>query len=127
MKHLRPHLERVPDQRAPQEDLIRHELARAISAVAAQQERAVAAERAVERTLLALRQAMTGAGGLGSLRAGREDLASSRSRAADERAGVEALAVLADRRRAELVRDGEGAGLDELAIRRAARRRGVAA
>lgn len=130
---------------------MRQELAQAMSTVAAQQERAVAAEQAVERALVALRGLMESAVELNALRAAHEDLALSRSRAGHERAGVESLAVVADERRADLVRASqerealtqlratalqrhrteglrqEGIELDELAMRRVARRRGVAA
>lgn len=130
---------------------MKQELAQAMAAVAAQQERAIAAEQAVEQALTGLRAMMDGAAELGALRAAHEGLAILRARAGHERAQVEGLAAVADERRAELVsasqdrealtqlRAGalerhraeglrrEGAELDELATRRAARRGGMAA
>ena len=130
---------------------MRQELARAMSAVAAQQERAVAAEADVGATLAVLRRLMEGAVVITALRAGHEDLAYARARAGHERATVEGLAVVADERRADLVRASqerealtqlratalerhrvedlrlEGIELDELAMRRTARRSGLAA
>jgi flagellar export protein FliJ len=144
-------LEQVLDHRARREDLMKGELAMAMAAVAAQQERAVAAQRALESTLVALRRVMQGSVELNALRCGHEDLAVMRSRVAHEQAGVESLAVVADERRADLARASqerealtqlratalerhrvedlrlEGIELDELAMRRRSRRPGVAA
>jgi len=130
---------------------MKQELAQAMAAVAAQQERAVAAERAVESALASLRALMDETVELDTLRAGHEGLALMRARAAHERTTVEGLAAVADERRADLVRASqerealtqlratalerhrveslrlEGVALDELAMRRAARRPGVAA
>ncbi len=151
MARFKFRLEQVLDHRSRREDLMKQELARAMAAVAAQQERAVAAERAVESALEALRVLMDGTVELDALRAGHDGLSIMRSRAAHERATVESLAVVADERRADLVRASqerealtqlratalerhrveglrlEGIELDELAMRRAARRPGVAA
>ncbi len=151
MKAFRFRLEQVLDHRTRREDLMKQELAQAMAAVAAQQERATAAERAVERALASLREMMDGAAELGALRSGHEGLALLRARAAHERATVEGLAAVAGERRAELVRASqdrealtqlrasalerhrveglrqEGAELDELATRRVARRPGLAA
>ena len=150
MKPFRFRLEQVLDHRARREDLMKQELAQAMAAVAAQQERVVEAERAVERALLALRAMMDDAVELSALRSGHEGLALLRSRAEHERAVGEGLAAVADERRAEVVRASrdrqalsqlratalerhrveglrrEGVELDELAMRRA-RRPGVAA
>jgi len=144
-------LEQVLDHRTRREDLMKQELARAMAAVAVQQEKAVTAERAVESSLAELRALMDGSVELDRLRAGHDALALMRSRAAYERATVESLAVVADERRADLVRASqerealtqlratalerhrvedlrvEGIELDELAMRRASRRPGVAA
>ncbi len=130
---------------------MKQELAQAMAAVAAQQERAVAAERAVESSLAALRALLDETVELDRLRAGHEGLALMRARADHERATAEGLAVVADERRADLVRASqerealtqlratalerhrveglrlEGIELDELAMRRATRRPGVAA
>ena len=151
VKDFRFRLEQVLDVRTRREDLLRQELAQAMAAVAAQQARAVAAGQAVERALVALRVLMEEAVELNALRSAHEDLALIRSRAAWERASVESLAAVADERRADLVRASqerealtqlratalerhrvegrrlEGIELDELAMRRAARRPGVAA
>lgn len=140
-------LEQVLDHRARREDLARQELARAMSAAAAQQERAVAAEAAVERALGALRCLMERPVSLDALRAGHEELAFARQRAAHERSVAGSLEAVADERRADLVRASqdrealaqlrskaqerhrleelrlEGAAMDELAVRRVARPR----
>lgn len=83
---------------------MRQELARAMSAAAAQQERAVAAERAVEAGVAELRSAMGASMELHALRARHDDLALARARAAHERATAHQLEAVADERRAELVR-----------------------
>lgn len=151
MARFKFRLEQVLDHRSRREDLAKQELAQAMAAVAAQQEKAVAAERAVEAALVALRALMDEPVELDRLRAGHEGLALLRARAVHERAGMEALAVVADERRADLVRSSqerealtqlrataverhrveelrvEGIALDELAMRRATRRPGVAA
>lgn len=152
MTAFRFRLEQVLDHRERREDLVKQELARAMAAVAAQQERAVAAEEAVERAVLALRVLMAGGSAeLAELRQGHEGLALLRGRAAYERATVDSLAAVADERRADVVRASqdrealsqlrasalerhrveglrrEGAELDELALRRATRRSGASA
>jgi flagellar export protein FliJ len=140
-------LEQVLDHRARREDLARRELAQAMTAVAAQQERAVAADAAVRAGLEGLRRLMEGPAVLDALRAGHEGLAVARRRAAHERAMVGRLEAVADERRADLVRAGqdrealtqlrgralerhrleeiriEGVAMDELAMRRVARPR----
>ncbi|WP_217915186.1 flagellar export protein FliJ [Miltoncostaea marina] len=97
-------LEQVLDHRVRREDLVRQELAQAMAAVAAQQERAVAAEDAVRRGLDGLRRMMGEPIGLDRLRAAHEDLAILRARAAHERSGVARLEAVADDRRADMVR-----------------------
>jgi flagellar export protein FliJ len=144
-------LEQVLDHRARREDVARQELAQAMAAVAAQQEKAVAAQARVEAGLAGLRELMGTATELSALRAAHADLAVLRARAAYEEATVERLAQVADERRAELVRasqDKEAIGqlrqralerhraeelrrdavaMDELALRRASRAPGGAA
>lgn len=144
-------LEQVLDHRARREDVARQELARAMAAVAVQQERAVTAQAQVNAGLARLRSLMGAPTELAALRAAHADLAVQRTRAAFEEATVERLAGVADERRAELVRasqDREAVGrlreralerhraegmrrdaiaMDELALRRAARARGGAA
>lgn len=83
---------------------MRQELAGAIAAVAAQQERAVEAEGRVEQELAVLRSAIGEPTTLAELRAKHDDLALARGRAAHEAQVVEQLAAVADERRAELVR-----------------------
>lgn len=130
---------------------MRQELAQAMAAVASQQERAVAAERAVDDGVARLREAMTGSMTLHELRSRHDDLSIARQRAAHERTGVHHLEGVADERRADLVRASqdrealsqlrrtaqrrhhaeglrrETIALDELAMRRAGRRRAGAA
>jgi flagellar FliJ protein len=144
-------LEQVLDHRSRREDLMRGELAQAMAAVAVQQERAVAAEEAVQRGIVALRSLMEASVELNALRAAHEGLSVLRAKAGHERDTVESLVAIADERRADLVRASqerealtqlrataqerhrveglrlEGIELDELAMRRAARRPGVAA
>lgn len=151
MARFKFRLEQVLDHRSRREDLTKQELAQAMAAVAVQQERAVAAERAVESSLAALRALMDETVELDRLRAAHEGLALMRARADHERATTQGLAVVADERRADLVRASqerealtqlratalerhrvealrlEGIELDELAMRRATRRPGVAA
>lgn len=140
-------LEQVLDHRARTEDLVRQELAQAMAAVAAQQEKAVAARLQLEAGLGHLRSLMETPTELGALRSAHADLAILRARAAYEEATVDQLGAVADERRAELVRasqDKEAIGqlrakalerhraedlrrdaiaMDELALRRAARAR----
>jgi flagellar FliJ protein len=97
-------LEQVLDHRSRREDLMRQELAQAVAAVASQQERAVAAERAVEDGIAGLRAAMAESMALHELRARHDDLSIARQRAAHERASVHHLEAVADDRRADLVR-----------------------
>ena len=131
---------------------MRQELAQAMSAVAAQQERAVAAEARVEAALAGLRHLTGSPSELAALRTAHADLAILRARAAHEQATVASLGQVADERRAELVRASqdreaidqlrssaperhaaegarhEAVEMDELAMRRAARSRpGMAA
>jgi flagellar FliJ protein len=145
-------LEQVLDHRARREDMVRQELAQAMAAVAAQQEKAVAAQAQVNAGLAHLRALMGTPTELAALRAAHADLAVQRARAAYEEATVDRLGEVADQRRAELVRasqDREAIGqlreralerhraeglrldaiaMDELALRRAARSgRGAAA
>ena len=145
-------LDQVLDHRARREDRVRQELAQAMAAVAAQQERAVAAQALLDGGLAHMRALMGTPTELAALRAAHADLAILRARAAHEAATVDRLGEVADERRAELVRasqDKEAIGqlkaralerhrteelrqdaieMDELALRRAARtRRGAAA
>ena len=145
-------LEQVLDHRARREDVVRLELAQAMAAVAAQQEKAVAAQAQLDSGLAHLRALMETPTELAALRAAHADLAVLRARAAYEEATVERLGEVADERRADLVRasqDKEAIGrlreralerhraeglrqdaiaMDELALRRAARDgRGAAA
>lgn len=140
-------LEQVLDHRARREDLARQELAQAMAAVAAQQQRAVAAEEAVAAGLDRLRALMEGPVGLDALRAGHEELAFARQRAAHERGMTGRLEMVAEERRGDLVRASqdrealtqlrgkaferhrleelrlEGVAMDELAMRRVPRPR----
>lgn len=144
-------LEQVLDHRAQREDMVRQELARAMAAVAAQQEKAVVAQAQLAAGLAHLRALMGTPTELSALRAAHADLAVLRARAAYEDATVDRLGEVADERRADLVRasqDTEAIGqlkaralerhraeelrqdtiaMDELALRRAARARGGAA
>jgi flagellar export protein FliJ len=144
-------LEQVLDHRARREDMVRQELVQAMAAVAAQQEKAVAAQAQLDSGLAQLRALMGTPTELSALRAAHADLAVLRARAAYEEATVDRLAEVADERRADLVRasqDREAIGqlraralerhraeelrrdaiaMDELALRRAARARGGAA
>jgi len=144
-------LEQVLDHRARREDMVRQELAQAMAAVAAQQERSVAAQAQLDAGLAQMRALMATPTELSALRAAHADLAVLRARAAYEEATVERLGEVADERRADLVRasqDKEAIGrlkaralerhhaeelrldamaMDELALRRAARDRGGAA
>ena len=145
-------LEQVLDHRARQEDMVRQELAQAMAAVAAQQERAVAAQALLDGGLAHMRALMGTPTELAALRAAHADLAILRARAAHEAATVDRLGEVADERRGDLVRasqDKEAIGqlrqralerhraeehrqdaiqMDELALRRTARaRRGAAA
>jgi flagellar protein FliJ len=146
-KRFRFRLEQVLDHRARREDLARQDLAQAMAAVAAQQVRAVAADDAVRAGLEGLRRLMEGPVALDALRAGHEELAFARQRAAHERAVVGSLEAVADERRADLVRASqdrealtqlrgramerhrleeiriEAIAMDELAMRRVARPR----
>ena len=138
-------LEQVLEHRVRREDLARQELAQAMAAVADQQMRAVRADDAVLAGLAALRGRMRGPTDLDALRAGHEELAFARQRAAHERLTVRQLEVVADERRAALVSASqdreaiaqlrvraqerhrveelrlEGVAMDELAMRRARR------
>jgi flagellar export protein FliJ len=143
-------LERVLDHRARHEDLMRQELASAIAAVAAQQERAVAARDRAAREQAAFRELASRPSELAELRARHHDLLIARGRVAHEAAVVEQLQAVADDRRADLVRASqdrealtrlrrtamerhraesaraEANALDELALRLAGRRAGCA-
>ena len=143
-------LEQVLDHRTRREDLARQELAHAVSAVASQQERVVAADADMERELAALRDLMAGSVELDALRSAHDALALTRSRARHERTTLAGLEAVADERRQELVRasqqrealtqlrerdltrhraaerHAEAATMDELAMRRTARARAVA-
>jgi len=144
-------LEQVLDHRVRREDLARAELAQSMAAVAAQQVKAVAAAVAATAGLAALRDRLSGPAALDALRAGHEELAFARQRAAHEALMVEHLGAVADERRADLVRASqdreaiaqlrvralerhrveelrlEGVAMDELAMRRARGRRVAAA
>jgi flagellar export protein FliJ len=144
-------LEQVLDHRARREDMARQELAQAMAAVAAQQQKAVAATARLDAALAQLRSLMGAPTELAALRGAHGDVAVLRARAAYEDATVERLGEVADERRADLVRasqDKEAIGrlrvralerhraedlrrdavaMDELALRRAARARGGAA
>ena len=143
-------LEQVLDVRTRREDLARQELAHAMMAVAAQQERVVAADADMERELAGLREMMGGAVELDALRSAHDALALARSRARHERSTLSALGQVADERRDDLVRASqqrealsqlrlralerhrvaerhdEAIEMDELAMRRTARARAAA-
>ena len=111
---------------------MRRELAQAMAAVAAQQERAVEAQRLVASGLAGLRRLVEAPTELAALRAGHDELALARARAAHERATVQRLSEVVDERRADLMRASRERAvipMDELALRRRASRRpsGVAA
>lgn len=138
-------LERVLEHRSRREELVRQELASAISAAVSQQERAVAARELVGDRLGDLRALMARPLPLADLRARHEDLILARMRAAHEEGVAGQLDVVADERRAELLRASqdrealvrlrrtaedrhaaeaaraEAEQLDELALRRARR------
>jgi flagellar export protein FliJ len=97
-------LEKVLDHRSRHEEMVRQELASAIAAVAAQQERAVAAQRRVEDEIAGFRALASDTIELADLRAKHQDLLVARGRAAHERSVVGQLEVVADDRRADLVR-----------------------
>ena len=97
-------LEKVLDHRTRHEELVRQELASAISAVAAQQERAVAARSQVDDDLADLRALMVEAIPLMELRAKHDDLLLARGRAAHEESVVSQLEAVAQERHADLVR-----------------------
>lgn len=125
---------------------MRGELAGAIAAVAAQQERAVRAEARVDDELIGLRRLIAEPTDLAVLRAKHDDLTLARQRASHEAQMVDRLESVADERRAELVQASqdhqalvrlrrsahtrhvadvarvEAGALDELALRRARRR-----
>lgn len=105
MSRFKFRLEPVLGHRERQEDLARQELAQAIAAVAAQQERAVEAERAVDAQVGELRAAMRDGGPvpLHELRKQHEGLDRARRIAAHEAAGVEALESVAVERRAAAI------------------------
>lgn len=105
-------LQSVLDHRTRREELMQQELAQSLRALGAQQERAVAAERAVELELAALRGLMTGPIELHTLRQKHADLALARARAAHERAAADRLEAVAAERREELV----GASRDRKAM-----------
>jgi flagellar export protein FliJ len=144
-------LDKVLDHRSRHEELVRQELASAIAAVAAQQERALQAQRRVEDELAGFRELVSEPIGLADLRAKHQDLLVARGRAAHETSVVGQLEVVADDRRTDLVRASqdrealvrlrrnaearhraewarvEANTLDELALRRAPRGPGCAA
>ena len=143
-------LQQVLDVRARREDLARQDLAHAMMAVAAQQERVVAADADMERELASLRDLMGGSVELERLRSAHDALALARSRSRHERAMLSSLGEVADERRADLVRASqqrevltqlrvralerhrvderrdEAIQMDELATRRTARARAAA-
>lgn len=151
MSKFRFRLEKVLDHRSRHEEVVRQELASAIAAVAAQQERAVAAQRRVEDELAGFRELASEPMDLADLRAKHQDLLLARGRAAHEVSVVGQLEGVADDRRADLVRArqdhealvrlrrnaevrhraewarAEANALDELALRRAGRGPGCAA
>ena len=90
--------------RARREERAQIELAQAIAALAAQQERAEAAARAVDGELERLRALMVEGAALHELRGRHEALAIARGRAGHERATAAQLEGVADERREELVR-----------------------
>lgn len=96
-----------------------------MAAVADQQIRAVRADRAVLAGLAALRGRGRGSIDLDALRAGHEELAVARRRAAHERSIVRHLEMVADERRAALVSAGQDReAIAPLRVRAPARRRG---
>lgn len=104
MTPFRFRLEPVLEQREREEDLAQRELARAISAAAAQQELAVAADRAAEAALADLRALQTGGPvPLRELRERHDALARARMIAAHEAAAARALEAVAAERRRDLV------------------------
>lgn len=143
-------LEQVREHRERREDLARQELAQAMAAIAAQQERVIAAQTVVDSTLAMVRGLMARPTGLDELRGANQSLAVARVRVAHDRSVVRDLEAVADDRRADLVRASqdrealeglkrraqerhrveadraEGIALDELATRRAARARAAA-
>lgn len=104
MTRFRFRLDPVLDHRERQEELAQQELAQAIAAVAAQQELAVAAQRAVEGEIQELRSMQTGGPiSIHELRERHDALDRARRIAEHEAAGVEALETVAVERRGHLV------------------------
>lgn len=104
MSRFRFRLEPVLEHRERQEELAQQELAQAIAAVAAQQELAVAADRAVDAQLNELRAMQSGGPlPLHELRLQHEALERARRIAAHEAAGVQALETVAVERRGEVI------------------------
>lgn len=130
---------------------MRRELAQAVAALAAQQQKAVAARARVQEGVAAVRGLMARPGDAAALRGAHADLLVLRARSAHEDATVLQLDRIAAERRADLVRASQekqavgrlreralarhaaeelrrdAAAMDELALRRARRGRGVAA
>lgn len=104
MTSFRFRLEPVLEVRARREEVLQLDLARAVCAAAAQQEAAVSAARDADRAHEELRQAQGGPIALHELRALHDGLDRARAIAVHEMAGAERLDVVADERRAELVR-----------------------
>jgi flagellar protein FliJ len=97
-------LEPVLDHRARREELAQQELSRALAALSAQEEVAVAAERRVGDELAALRALLAGPVPLLELRAAHDAVAHARRVAEHERAGADRLDAVALDRRADLMR-----------------------
>lgn len=146
-KPFRFRLEPVLDLRRRREELLQMELAQALRAFAAQQERAVAAQHALEAGVAALRERAAGSASLLDLRSGHEEIGRLRRIMEYEREVAVQMEAVALERREDLVRASqeretlvslrdraqrehvaeearkEQGELDELATRRAARER----
>jgi flagellar export protein FliJ len=111
-------LEPVLELRERREELAQGELARAIGALAAQQEAAIAAEREVEARLAAMRGLQGGVVEIARLRAAHDGLQHARRVADHERQGVAHMEAVAADRQGDLVR----ASQDREALARLRRR-----
>src|SRR5689334_5983759 len=101
-------LEPVLDHRTRREELAQQELSRALAALSAQEEVAVAAERRVADELAALRALLPGPVPLLELRAAHDAVAHAPRVAEHEGAGADRLEAVALDRRADLMRASQG-------------------
>jgi flagellar FliJ protein len=148
-KPFRFRLEPVLDLRTRREELLQMELAQSLRAFASQQERAVAAQEALEAGVAAMRDRAAGSASLLDLRSGHEEIGRLRRVMEYEREVAAQMEAIALERREDLVRASqeretlvslrdrakrahvaeaerkEQGEMDELATRRAARQAGA--